>query len=83
MNSLTKQVRRKTVAAHRGRRVVVTLAPGDVIGFRFERTRTTYWTSLAACMDMAVRQEVAASLRAKKKGAARCAAGNSAARFHR
>ena len=69
MTSLTKQVRRKTVAAHRGRRVVVTLAPGDVIGFRFERTRTTFWTSLAACMDMAVRQEVA-SQRVKNKGAA-------------
>jgi len=51
--------------AHRGRRTVVTLAPGDVIGFRAERTRKTYWTSLAACMDMAIKQEVAA-LRAAK-----------------
>lgn len=41
------------------RRYVVTLAPGDVIGFRDARTRTTYWTTLASCYAATVRAEVA------------------------
>jgi hypothetical protein len=41
------------------RRFVITLAPGDVIGFRDLRSRKTYWTSLALCYAMAVRQTVA------------------------
>ena len=56
---------KKTVArlsAHPGpnrKQYVVTLEPGDVIGFRDARTRRTYWTSLAHCYAMAVRQTVA------------------------
>jgi hypothetical protein len=41
------------------RHFVVTLAPGDMIGFRDVRTRPTYWTSLAHCYGLAVRQQVA------------------------
>jgi hypothetical protein len=66
MTPLTKNVSRRTVAPHRGRRIVVTLAPGDLIGFREEKTRTTYWTTLAACADLAVKQHSAA-VRAEKK----------------
>lgn len=66
MSPLTKPVRRRTLGAHHRRRIVVTLAPGDVIGFRYERTRRTWYTTIAACMDMAVRQTVIAE-RAEKK----------------
>lgn len=68
---LRKAVSRRTIAPHRGRRVVVTIAPGDVIGFREERTRKTYWVSLGACFDMAVKLEVARQRAEKKKGAKR------------
>lgn len=64
---LNKTVKRKTFGSHRGRRFIVTLEPGDVIGFRAERTRKTFYTTLAACYDMAVRQHVAAEKAAKKK----------------
>jgi len=46
---------------------VVTLMPGDTIGFRDIRTRTTYWTTLSHCYGLAVRQQVAAE-RASRKG---------------
>lgn len=65
---LRKAVSRRTAAPHRGRRVVVTIAPGDVIGFREERTRKTYWITLGACFDMAVKLEVARLKAEKKKG---------------
>jgi hypothetical protein len=65
--SIDKAVRRVTKGTHRGRRVVVTIDAPDMIGFRFAKTRTTYWTTIAACMDMAIRQEVAAAQLARKK----------------
>lgn len=64
---LNKTVKRKTFGSHRGRRFIVTLEPGDIIGFRAERTRKTFYTTLAACYDMAVRQFVVAEKAAKKK----------------
>ena len=64
---LKKAVTRRTESTHRGRRVVVTIAPGDVIGFREERTRKTYWISLAACFDMAVKIEVAHQRKEKRR----------------
>lgn len=68
MTDLLKAVKRRTCGTHRGTRFVVTLEPGDVIGFRIERKRTTFYTTLAACFDMAVRQQVAAERAAKRKG---------------
>ena len=67
MTDLLKQLKRRSTGTHRGRRIVVILAPGDVIGFRAERTRRVFWTSLAACFDMAVRSEVLAVRAAKRK----------------
>lgn len=64
---LQRPVTRRTASRHRGRRVVVTIAPGDVIGFREERTRKTYWITLGACFDMAVKIEVARLKEEKKK----------------
>jgi hypothetical protein len=67
LTPLNKTVNRRTIGTHRGRRFVVILEPGDVIGFRPERTRTVFYTTLAACFDMAVRQHVAAKKAAKRK----------------
>lgn len=67
MTDLIKAIRRRTTGTHRGTRFVVTLEPGDVIGFRIERKRKTFYTTLAACFDMAVRQQVAADKAAKRK----------------
>lgn len=65
ITAINKPVRRKTVGTHRGKHFIVTIAPGDVIGFREERTHKTYWMPLAACFDMAVKMEVAAQRAAK------------------
>lgn len=50
------------------RRFVITIEPGDVIGFRDERRRKTYYLSLAGCYEMAIKAEVAAKRREKSKG---------------
>ena len=56
---LSKPVARKSLTnGPNRRRFVVTLAPGDVIGFRDERRRHIYWLTLTACYEMAVRAEV-------------------------
>jgi hypothetical protein len=60
MTPLQKPVRRLSQSNGVNRRqYIVTLAPGDIIGFRDARTRTTYWTPLALCYAQAVRAEVA------------------------
>jgi hypothetical protein len=68
---LAKPVRRRTLAPHRrGRRVVVSMVPGDVLTFRDERTRTEYSLPVGFAYDMAVKLHVAAK-RAEKKRARR------------
>lgn len=60
MTPLKKAVRRLSSGNGVNRRpFVVTLSPGDTIGFRDAHTRKTYWTSLASCYALAVRQTVA------------------------
>ena len=66
MTPLNKAVKRRTMGPHRGRRIVVILDTGDVIGFRHERTRRVWYTTIAACMDMAVRQQTLADKAARK-----------------
>ena len=66
MTPLNRPIARRSVGNHGGRRMVVILAPGDVIGFRAERTRRVFWTTIAACADMAVKQQVLADRAAKK-----------------
>lgn len=68
MTPITKAVKRRTVAPHRGRRIVVSLEPGDLIGFRAERTRRTFYVTAAACFDLAMKMHVAADRAAKRKG---------------
>ena len=60
MTPLRKRVQRRTMAPVRGgRRVVVSLLPGDVLSFREERTRTEYPLSIAGAYTYAVRLAVA------------------------
>jgi hypothetical protein len=69
MTELKKPVRRVSIANGVNRkRFVITLAPGDVVGFRDVRTRKTFWTSLACCYQLAVKQTVA-SERAERAAA--------------
>lgn len=55
---LQKKVVRRALAPHRGRRLVVTLYPGDLIGLRHERCRAEEVVSLAGVYDFAVRMRV-------------------------
>lgn len=66
MTPLNKSLSRRTIGTHHGKRFVVILEPGDVIGFRPERTRRVFYTTLAACFDMAMRQAVLAAKLAKR-----------------
>lgn len=68
MTDLKKPVRRRTIGLHRGRRIMVSLEPGDVLGLRQERCRRTEYLSLAACYDLAVKQRVIYERSLKRKG---------------
>lgn len=63
MTDLEKRVRRRSTGRHRGARYVVELIPGDVIGFRRERSREWYFLDLAACYDLAMRRAAEAKRR--------------------
>lgn len=67
MNDTRKPVRRRTVQQHRRRRIVVTVGPGDVIGFRQERTRKTYTYPIDALFDHVVARTIMAE-RAARRG---------------
>ena len=60
MTPIRKTVRRRTVGMCRGRRIIVALHPGDVLGFREERTRTEYTLTIEGAFYYAVRLAVAA-----------------------
>jgi hypothetical protein len=59
---------------YRGRRIVVSLEPGDLLGFRLERTRRTEYLTVAGCYERAVivrvAHEKAEKRKAKQKGKA-------------
>lgn len=66
MTELKKVIKRRTCApVDIGRRVTITLYPSDLIGFRLERQRTEFTTTIDACYKLAVRQQVAALKREK------------------
>lgn len=68
MTDIEKPVHRRTQSPydHQGRRVVVSILPGDVIGFRWERTRKTFVCSVNTLMRYTIRLHVEAE-RAEKK----------------
>lgn len=70
MTAITRRVRRvtrETVFERGHRRIVVTLEPGDCIGFRLERTRRTYTASLSAVFGAVQRWNIDAQRRAFEK----------------
>jgi hypothetical protein len=75
MTSIRKPVTRRTVEPydHQGRRVVVTLEPGDVLALRWERTRRTFRAPINRVMRAVIQWNVdadRAARRAAKKGGA-------------
>ena len=71
MTDLTKRLARRTIGKHRGRQIVVSLHPGDVLGFREERTRKEFLISIEGAYTYAVKLEVLrrrAEKAAKRKG---------------
>ena len=58
MTDLNKRVSRRTIVPHRGRRIVVSLEPGDTLGLRMERCRQTEYVGIAAIYDYAVKARV-------------------------
>ena len=73
MTPLRKRVSRRTVEAHnwQGRRLVVTLYPGDVLEFREERCRKVFSASIKDVFQTVVKWNVAtarAERRKRKKG---------------
>lgn len=70
---LARPVTRRCTLPHRGRRLVVTLVPGDVLELRPERTRRAEYLPLAAAYDLAVKMRVAAERadRARRRKARR------------
>lgn len=67
MTDLKRAVRRRTIGLHRGRRIMVSLEPGDLLGLRQERCHRTEFITLAACYDMAVKARVASERQANKR----------------
>jgi len=67
MTDLKRAVRRRTIGLHRGRRIMVSLEPGDMLALRMERCRQTEYVSLAAIYDYAVKARVLAERNAKRK----------------
>jgi UDP-3-O-acyl-N-acetylglucosamine deacetylase len=67
MTDLKKPVRRRTIGLHRGRRIMVSLEPGDVLCLRQERCRQVEYLSIPALYDYAVKARVIAERAAKKK----------------
>ena len=58
MTILKRRVRRECAnTAERGRPIIVTLEPGDVIGFRLKGTRKTFRTTLYHCFMEAAKAE--------------------------
>lgn len=69
MTDLTKPVSRRTKDGTRttkGKRIVITLYPGDVIGLREERTRTTFVLPVEKVFQYAARVHAEAKRAARK-----------------
>ncbi len=69
MTPLNKPVFRMGVYPQRiarGKRLVVSLEPGDLVGVRIAKSRKTYYLPLSAVYSMAVKIDLAATKAAKK-----------------
>lgn len=66
MTDLKRAVRRRTIGLHRGRKIMVSLEPGDLLGLRPERCRREELLDIAAAYCIAVKIRVLAE-RGKRK----------------
>jgi hypothetical protein len=66
IKTVRKPIRRRAAQPHQRRPYVVTLEPGDVLSFRYLRTRQSYSISMAACFELAIKAYVA-QLRAQRE----------------
>lgn len=66
MTDLERAISRRTRVPHRGRRIVVTLEPGDLLTLREERRRQTYTEPLAVVFDWFVKREAIRAIEARK-----------------
>jgi len=69
MTPLHKPVTRRSNASYRGRRIVISLLPGDVLEFREERTRQRYLLAIHSAYIYAV--QLAVERRKREKAAER------------
>lgn len=62
MTDTNKPVTRRTIVPHprHGRRMIVTIGEGDVIGFRLERSRDTSLVPISTLFDIAERRRAEA-----------------------
>uniref|UniRef100_A0A6M3JN01 Uncharacterized protein n=1 Tax=viral metagenome TaxID=1070528 RepID=A0A6M3JN01_9ZZZZ len=68
MTTLQRIVRRECGrATDGGRPIIVSLEPGDVIGFRLKGCRRTYRTTVQACYSLAVKLQLADERREKRR----------------
>lgn len=67
MTDLKAKVSRRCQTAFCGRRIVVTLYPGDLLGLRPERTRREETVPLAAVYSWAVKARLAIARAARTK----------------
>lgn len=66
MTKLNKPVKRTTEGVLRGKNLVVTLYPHNVLGLRQLRCRKEYTIPLGTCYTLAIRAELEAKKAAKK-----------------
>lgn len=66
MTDLKKRVSRRSIVPHRGRRIVVTLEPGDLITMREAGRRQSYTEPLAVVFDWMAKREAQRTLAARK-----------------
>lgn len=67
MTRLTKKIQREATRTTDGRSsIIISLEPGDVIGFRAKRTRRTYRLPVSFCYRLAVESYVREQKRLKK-----------------
>jgi hypothetical protein len=62
MTPVNKPVTRITIGVHRGRQLVATLGPGDVLYLRQKGRRQVEGIDLASCYDIAVKRRIAREL---------------------
>jgi hypothetical protein len=64
---LLKPVTRITTSEHRGKKMVVTLQPGDTVRIRHERSRDFYEVPLSWVYDAGAKAQALATMEARRR----------------